>query len=114
VARSRACVIHSGRASSCSFGKRPYRSQDIGARPARPFHALPVDEQRRLLSELANLTSTVGALHAEGVVHRDLTPSNIRIAGNGTVFLLDLELAHVIGGEAPPFSQGTPGFMSPQ
>ena len=43
-----------------------------------------------------------------------LTASNVWIAKNGDVLLLDLELAHKIGGPAPAFGMGTPGFVSPE
>jgi serine/threonine protein kinase len=51
--------------------------------------------------------------HAAGVVHRDLTASNINLGDDGTVKVLDFGLAHLFGpdrlGEG-----GTPLYMAPE
>jgi serine/threonine protein kinase len=49
-----------------------------------------------------------------GYVHRDLAPTNFRVRADGSLILLDLELAHPLNSSEPPFTQGTPGFMSPE
>lgn len=88
--------------------------------PGRDFAALartetPLrDERSEQLRVLVDLTAQVQQLHNLGYVHRDLSPSNIRVDKEGLVWLLDLELAHAIQDDDPPFSLGTPGFMSPQ
>jgi len=50
--------------------------------------------------------------HAHGVVHRDLTPSNVFLCDDGRVKVLDLGLAHVFGRRR--VDGGTPGFMAPE
>jgi serine/threonine protein kinase len=69
----------------------------------------------RVLRDLCAMAETLGDLHRERVVHRDLSPRNIRVTPDGQVHLLDLELSHRLdAGDVPPFAQGTPGFTSPQ
>jgi serine/threonine protein kinase len=87
---------------------------DIGATQPRPFGALARAEQQLLLLRLSRLAEAIAALHSAGYVHRDLTPTNIRVRGDGSIALLDLELAHALEDDAPPFTQGTAGFMSPE
>ena len=67
-----------------------------------------------MLARLDALAATLQALHAAGYVHRDLAPTNVRVRPDGSVVLLDLELAHALDSDAPPFAQGTAGFMSPE
>ena len=88
--------------------------RDFGARAGPPVGALPADERQRLDRDLAAVAGSVRALHAAGHVHRDLSMRNIRITPDGVACLLDLEIAHRVGDPAVPFSQGTPGFVSPQ
>ena len=87
---------------------------DLSHVDAAPFSARSGDDQRRWLDRLAHTARAVSALHAAGVVHRDLVPSNLRVGSDDVVTLLDLELAHVLGTVEPPYGQGTPGFVSPQ
>lgn len=79
-----------------------------------PFHALAARARREILASLQRVMVLVDRLHERGYVHRDLTPTNLRTSPDGNVWLLDFELAHELASNAPPFTQGTPGFMSPQ
>jgi hypothetical protein len=89
--------------------------RDFANRAAVPYRMLTLIEQRSLLLELEQVLETVARLHRENCIHRDLSPRNIRIGVDGKVYLLDLELCHIPGvSELSPFSQGTPGFTSPQ
>jgi serine/threonine protein kinase len=87
---------------------------DLGTLAGSCFGDRPAPEQNRIRTALLRTVQAVTALHRAGVVHRDLTHSNVRVRPDGTVTLLDLELAWRLGEADPPFSQGTPGFMSPQ
>ena len=85
---------------------------------------------------LARVTEAVAFAHAHGIVHRDLTPSNIMIGAFGQVLVMDWGTAKVArstapgGAEAPPPQEpsniqsspgtasgtviGTAGFMAPE
>lgn len=74
--------------------------------------ALPTAEAARLARELCE---AAGALHKQGIIHRDISPSNAIVSGDGA-HLIDLGIAQVIGAEAEkaeaPF--GTWGFAAPE
>ncbi|GAA3537175.1 protein kinase domain-containing protein [Kribbella ginsengisoli] len=60
------------------------------------------------------LVDQVRQLHDAGIIHRDLSASNIWIDQLGFPQLLDFELAWDLSDPHGPFTGGTPGFMSPQ
>lgn len=71
----------------------------------------------RDLFELADqLADALEAVHGTGVVHRDLTPSNVLIARTGPV-LIDFGLAQGPGDPRATrtgFVMGTPGYLAPE
>ncbi|WP_129785974.1 protein kinase domain-containing protein [Promicromonospora panici] len=71
----------------------------------------------RDLFELADqLADALEAVHGTGVVHRDLTPSNVLIARTGPV-LIDFGLAQGPGdvrATRTGFVMGTPGYLAPE
>ena len=68
---------------------------------------------------VATVADVLSAAHAAGVVHRDVKPSNIMIARDGTVRLLDFGLARTTGVDTTTLTKtgmivGTPTYMSPE
>ncbi|MFE5327739.1 lanthionine synthetase LanC family protein [Embleya sp. NPDC056575] len=64
---------------------------------------------RPLVEGLIRLVRTV---HGEGLVMRDLSPTNVLVGPDGVLRLVDLELAAEIG--VPAGAAGTPGYRAPE
>jgi serine/threonine protein kinase len=64
----------------------------------------------------AGLAEGLSAVHAAGVIHRDLTPSNVILAQDGPR-IIDFGISSAVGATAltgTGFTIGSPGFMSPE
>lgn len=76
---------------------------------------LPVDEAVRLISACCE---GLGALHAAGLVHRDIKPGNIFLTADGEPKIGDFGLARQISGAdrmtVTGASWGTPSYMAPE
>jgi hypothetical protein len=99
--------------------------EDLSQRIARG--AIPIDEALPIAKQIAN---ALEAAHEEGIIHRDLTPANIKLRPDGTVKVLDFGLAKAPGSDpaadlshSPTLSfaatqagmiLGTAGYMSPE
>ncbi|MEV3872473.1 bifunctional serine/threonine-protein kinase/ABC transporter substrate-binding protein [Streptomyces sp. NPDC049906] len=74
---------------------------------------LPVRSVRYLAGALA---SALGAVHAAGLVHRDVKPGNVLLAVDGPR-LIDFGIARAVDGTALTSADlviGTPGFLAPE
>ena len=77
--------------------------------------SLSLEEASRLLSQMA------GALdhaHRNGIIHRDVKPSNVLIDAEGNAFLTDFGIAKIVGATlqltGTGAAIGTPQYMSPE
>jgi len=75
-------------------------------------------EAGEAIDVLVQLAKGLRAAHAGGVVHRDVKPSNLKLAPDGTVKLTDFGLAKTLTGDLDVTGEGrilgTPLYMSPE
>jgi WD40 repeat protein/tRNA A-37 threonylcarbamoyl transferase component Bud32 len=76
---------------------------------------LPFREAAELV---AGVAEALDYAHRQGIVHRDVKPSNIMLRGDGTPVLMDFGLAKRVAGEFTMTLDGqvlgTPAYMSPE
>ncbi len=80
------------------------------------------EEHGRLAPErvaplVVKLLDVLAAIHAEGVVHRDVKPENVFLTSDGGLKVLDLGIARVIESRTTTklgILMGTPGFVAPE
>jgi serine/threonine protein kinase/formylglycine-generating enzyme required for sulfatase activity/dienelactone hydrolase len=68
----------------------------------------------RLIAEVAEALSYA---HSQGVIHRDVKPSNLMLSGNGRLILLDFGIARICEERGTTLTGafvGTPRYMSPE
>lgn len=76
--------------------------------PMRPAEAVGVIEQ---------VARALDAAHAEGLVHRDVKPSNILLGDGGFAYLVDFGIAHSVQAgtlTSTGFTVGTLDYMAPE
>ncbi|MCU0697480.1 MAG: protein kinase [Myxococcaceae bacterium] len=83
------------------------------ARLMKERGALPLAEALPLVRQIV---SALSALHARGLVHRDLKPGNVMVSTTGHVMLLDFGLtrSHETLITRPGTTVGSPHYMSPE
>jgi TolB-like protein/Tfp pilus assembly protein PilF len=74
--------------------------------------ALGALSPREALRVAVQVARGLAHAHAQGVVHRDLTPGNVFLCHDGQVKVLDLGLAHAFGRRK--VEGGTAAFMAPE
>jgi tRNA A-37 threonylcarbamoyl transferase component Bud32/CheY-like chemotaxis protein len=85
---------------------------DLRARMRQPLPS------REALACLRQLGAALGALHAVGVLHRDVKPGNVLLRDDGSLAFIDFGLARQLGLESEITGVGaifgTPHYMSPE
>ena len=86
---------------------------------AQELRRAPRARRRRALLGLCRaVASAYARLHAAGVVHSDVHPSNVLVAGDGSVTLLDFGVARAPGAADPLLAgaprAGVPFFFEPE
>jgi serine/threonine-protein kinase len=70
---------------------------------------------RRALRIVAEACRGLAAVHKAGIVHRDVKPSNLMLARDGRVVLIDFGLVRMPDGAGPGGAPvGTPRYMAPE
>ena len=105
---------------------------EVGVREGRHYFSMDYIEGRSLAelvsagpvepSDAARITSQVAEAlqyaHEQGVVHRDVKPSNVLLGADGMPWVTDFGLAKALGEEsgmtATGEAVGTPNYMSPE
>jgi len=63
-----------------------------------------------------DVLEALGFAHAQGIVHRDVKPSNIMVTSEGRAKIMDFGIAHVMGSELTAGGDllGSPYYMAPE
>ena len=98
---------------TCLYTVMPlYQGELLETRLARrPL--LGLEEGRNITIKL---TRGATALHRAGIIHRDIKPDNVILEDDGSLKLIDLGVARVLGLEDFPTEDipGTPAYMAPE
>ncbi|MGE0353616.1 MAG: protein kinase [Gemmatimonadales bacterium] len=114
-------LITAGDVGGQPFFVMPYVAGDSLRSRLDTEKALPVSEVLAILRDVAR---ALAFAHEHGVIHRDIKPGNILLAG-GAAVVTDFGVAKALSGEATPAdaadaltlvgtSLGTPAYMAPE
>ena len=73
-------------------------------------------DERRIARIGLRVLRGLAAVHRAGIVHRDVKPSNVLVAGDSEAYLIDFGIARITGGPSltGKFVIGTPEYMAPE
>ena len=77
----------------------------------RRIGRLPSDKAVEIGAEIAN---GLAAVHEQGILHRDLKPTNLMIDGRGRARITDFGIAGLAGSIQGEVGVGTPAYMAPE
>ncbi len=132
--RARERFEHEARAAASFTHPNAVTVYDVGEEGGRPYIVMELVDGRNLAEELAEVArfgwkpavqtadqmlAALGAAHARGLVHRDVKPSNVLVASDGTVKLADFGIAKAITGATGGLTvtgqvMGTPLYLAPE
>jgi serine/threonine protein phosphatase PrpC len=98
---------------TCLYTVMPlYQGELLETRLARR-PAIGLEEGRNIAIKLAR---GAGALHRDGIIHRDIKPDNVILEGGGSLKLIDLGVVRIPGMEdfPPADIPGTTAYMAPE
>jgi len=81
--------------------------------PGTDLSALRGQSWRQIVPAVLHLTDAIAAMHAAGLVHRDIKSSNAILRPDGSVSVIDLGAA-ALSGDAAAAAVGSPYSQSPQ
>lgn len=105
---------------------------DVGEHEGRPFIVMEyltggsleerlrehgAQDPGRVLAWLGEAGAAIDAAHDHGVVHRDIKPGNLLLAGDGTVRVADFGVASAVGLDSLTMTGtvlGTAGYLAPE
>ncbi|MFC3893091.1 protein kinase [Lentzea rhizosphaerae] len=86
--------------------------------PARSLAELDVVAPRQAAKLGAQLADALAAVHAKGILHRDIKPGNVLMISDDEVKLADFGISRGITGEQtvtrPGLLTGSPGYVAPE
>ena len=117
-ARAAARLSHPNVTNVYDYGERgdgtPYVVMELvdGQSLAHRIGAGPLP-WRSAVRVAAQVASALAAAHAQGLVHRDVTPANVMLSRGGGVKVVDFGIAAAVG-ERDRAVLGTPSYLAPE
>lgn len=114
--RTAASIAHPGIASGYELHTDPDTGRAFLVRDyieGRDLATLRAQPWRIIAPALVDVAEAVAALHAQGLVHRDLKSSNVILAADGSVRVIDFGAA-AAAGDGSAMAVGSPYSQSPQ
>ncbi|WP_424530265.1 class IV lanthionine synthetase LanL [Sphaerisporangium viridialbum] len=109
TARKVALFEHSG---NLFLAQERLTGQTLGELAGELRASTPGERLDRIVRLARRVADLVAVVHGQGLVLRDLTPSNVMVIGGDECRLIDLEMAARLG--EPVGSAFTPGFAAPE